>query len=118
MRVVRVNNEIFQASGLTPSESLDAESSIRFEEEVPEFPLVMVSWHDAWFDFDQSSPEDCRADYLVHTVGFLLSDGPRFISVAQEMLPDGDGFRAVTHIPVAIIESVTTLADLPHVQHG
>jgi hypothetical protein len=78
----------------------------------------MVTWHDAWFDFDQADPDDCRTDYLVRTVGFLLSDGPRFVSVAQEMLPDGDGFRAVTHIPVPIIESVTVLEDPPLAQHG
>jgi hypothetical protein len=117
MKVVRVNNEIFQASELAPPGALEAEPE-GLEDDAREFPLVMVTWHDAWFDFDQTSPEDCRPDYLVHTVGFLLSEGPRFISVAQEMLPDGDGFRAVTHIPVAIIERVTTLADLPHVQHG
>ncbi len=75
-----------------------------------DYPLVMVEWHDAWFDFDQESPEDCRGDYLVKTVGFLVSDGPRFVSVAQEVLPDGDGLRAVTHIPVSVVERITRLA--------
>lgn len=74
-----------------------------------EYPLVLVAWHDAWFDLDQSDPDDCRPDYLVRTVGFLVSEGPRFLSIAQEVLPDGDGFRAVTHIPVSIVESVTPL---------
>jgi hypothetical protein len=73
---------------------------------------VLVTWHDAWFDFDQQDHEDCRADYLVRTVGFLVDDGPRFVSVAQEILPDGDGFRAVTHIPRSIIEQVRDLAEL------
>jgi len=35
--------------------------------------------------------------------------GPRFVSVAQEILPDGDGFRAVTHIPVAVVETIAGL---------
>jgi hypothetical protein len=81
----------------------------------PDYPLVLVTWHDAWFDFDQTGPEDCRPDYLVRTVGFLVSDGARFVSVAQEVLPDGDGFRAVTHIPRSIIESITMLLEDPDV---
>ncbi|MGH2680796.1 MAG: hypothetical protein ACRDG8_10020 [Actinomycetota bacterium] len=75
----------------------------------PEFPLVLVTWRDAWFDFDEPDPEDARADYLVTTVGFLVRRGPRFVSVAQELLPDGDGFRAVTHIPVAVVETISPL---------
>jgi hypothetical protein len=75
----------------------------------PEFPLVLVTWRDAWFDFDEPDPEDARADYLVNTVGYLMRRGPRFVSVAQEILPDGDGFRAVTHIPVAVVETIAPL---------
>jgi hypothetical protein len=79
------------------------------EAEEADFPLVLVTWHDAWFDFEESDPQDCRPDYLVRTVGFLVNEGPRFLSIAQEILPDGDGFRAVTHIPRSIVEEVTTL---------
>jgi hypothetical protein len=120
MRVVRVTSDgIFRADELgAPDAPVDAPFPAAEPDGVPELPLVMVTWHDAWFDFDQSDPDDCRPDYLVRTVGFLLSDGPRFVSVAQEMLPDGDGFRAVTHIPVPIIESVTLLSDVPLAQHG
>jgi hypothetical protein len=74
-----------------------------------ECPLVLVTWRDAWFDFDEPDPQDARADYLVSTVGFLVRQGPRFVSVAQEILPDGDGFRAVTHIPVAVVETISSL---------
>jgi hypothetical protein len=74
-----------------------------------EHPLVLVIWRDAFFDFDQASVEDVRPDYLVHTVGFLLAEGPTFVSLAQEVLPDGDGYRAVTHIPVSLIEHVARL---------
>jgi hypothetical protein len=72
----------------------------------PECPLVLVTWRDAWFDFDEPDPEEARADYLVRTVGFLVRRTPQFVSIAQEVLPDGDGFRAVTHIPVAVVESI------------
>ena len=78
-----------------------------------DYPLVLVEWHDAWFDADQSGPEDCRADYVVRTVGFLVADGPRFLSIAHEVLPDDDGFRAVTHIPIAIVEAVRYLSPQP-----
>jgi hypothetical protein len=76
----------------------------------PEYPLVLVEWHDAWFDYDQAGPGDCRPDYLVRTVGFLVGETPRIVSLAQEILPDDDGFRAVTHIPVAIVERIVPLA--------
>jgi hypothetical protein len=75
----------------------------------PPYPVAMVEWHDAWFDFDQVSPDDCRPDYVVRTVGFVVGEGPRFVSIAQEILPDGEGFRAVTHIPLPIVERIVRL---------
>lgn len=36
-------------------------------------------------------------------------EGPRFVSLAQEILPDGEGFRAVTHIAFPIIERLVRL---------
>jgi hypothetical protein len=72
-------------------------------------PLVLVTWRDAWFDFDQAADDEGRPDYLVRTVGFVVREGPRFVSIAQELLPDGDGFRAVTHIPWSVIEGIVTL---------
>lgn len=113
MRVVRV-----QRDGLGVPEQDLLEPYLEPDpspEPEPEYPLVLVTWHDAWFDFDQTGPEDCRPDYLVRTVGFLVNDGSRFVSVAQEVLPDGDGFRAVTHIPRSIIESITMLLEEPGV---
>jgi hypothetical protein len=74
-----------------------------------EYPLVLVEWHDAWFDYELACPEDRSPDYVVRTVGFLVADGPRFLSLAQEVLPEGGGFRAVTHIPIAIVERMTEL---------
>jgi hypothetical protein len=82
----------------------------RTERTSPEYDLVLVEWHDAWFDTDQAGPEDCRPDYLVRTIGFLVGEGPKFLSIAHEVLPDDDGFRAVTHIPVAIVERVQRLS--------
>lgn len=80
-----------------------------FEEpEVERFPLVIVEWHDAWFDVDLESVDVRRPNYLVRTIGFLLSDGP-VISVAQEVLPEGEGFRAVTHVPAALVQRILEL---------
>ena len=110
MRVVRVGGDAEfgpEASLLEPLQPVEAEPVEDVEE--ADFPLVLVTWHDAWFDFEESDPQDCRTDYLVRTVGFLVNEGPRFLSIAQEILPDGDGFRAVTHIPRSIVEEVTTL---------
>jgi hypothetical protein len=99
MRVVKIDHVAQQVPD--PSIALDRLQL--------QHPLVLVIWRDAFFDFDQVSPEDVRPDYLVHTVGFLLADGPTFVSLAQEVLPDGDGYRAVTHIPRSIVERVLRL---------
>ena len=79
------------------------------------FPLVLVHWLDAWYDPDEQSYEDWRADYPVQTVGYLVRDEHNVISIAQEVLPDDEGFRAVTHIPRAMVQGITRLAlELPH----
>jgi hypothetical protein len=98
--VVKVDFDGSESGGAQAPEAFDTEQ---------EHQLVLVIWRDAYFDFDQRSTDDTRSDYLVHTVGFLLSEGPRFVSLAQEVLPDGDGFRAVTHIPLSIVERIVPL---------
>lgn len=70
-----------------------------------QFDVVVVEWRDAYFDFD-SKDKETRDDYIVSTVGFYLGENPLFITLAQEILPDGDGFRAVTHIPWEIIQTI------------
>jgi hypothetical protein len=76
--------------------------------------LVVVTWRDAFFDLDQTTADDFRPDYLVNTVGFLVADGPIFVSLAQEVLPDDEGYRAVTHIPRAVVERIVALEHAPH----
>ena len=111
MQVLRP--EITETRGTDVAESFGARYGSLAEAEVPEpltYPTVLVEWHDAWFDQDQADPEDFRTDYLVRTLGFLVSETPTVITVAHELLPDGDGFRAVTHIPIAIVEAIHHLA--------
>ena len=104
MRVVKVD--------LDGTERLDPEPVEPWQQDREDLPhpLVLVIWRDAYFDFEQREADDTRPDYLVHTAGFLLSEGPRFISLAQEILPDDDGYRAVTHIPVVLVERITQLS--------
>jgi hypothetical protein len=72
-------------------------------------PIVQVEWHDAWFDLDEPGPAERRSAYPVRTVGYLVGEGPSVLSVAQEVLPDGEGFRAVTHIPLPVVVGVVRL---------
>lgn len=71
-----------------------------------QYDVLTVEWRDAYFDFDSRSKDRDREDYIVKTVGFLISDGPMFLSLAQEILPEGDGYRAVTHIPWDIVVTI------------
>ena len=82
MRVVGIDNGSFDRPEPVFSEMVDPELVDEVDEQ--ELPLVLVTWHDAWFDFDQPTSDDSRADYLVRTVGFLVSDGPRFLSVPSD----------------------------------
>lgn len=106
VRVLRVPDE---PSPPVPERELREVEEEPEAESAPPFPLVLVTWRDAWFDADQQDTKDWRADYLVHTVGYLVREEKGIVSIASEVLPQGDGFRAVTHIPKAIIKSVTTL---------
>ena len=69
--------------------------------------LVLVRWHDAWFDVDHEA--EPRTDYLVETVGYRIAADDRYLHVAAERLPDGEGWRAITHIPVVVIEEIVEL---------
>lgn len=73
------------------------------------YPLVEVLWRDAFFDFDQKQEEPDREDYIVSTIGHLIGRDETWVHLAAEVLPDGDGFRAVTHIPVSIVETTNYL---------
>jgi len=77
--------------------------------------IVLVRWCDAWFDTDLTNLSHRRDDYIVSTVGFLLSRGD-VVSVSSEVLPDDEGFRAVTHIPSQLIESITELQEMPELR--
>jgi hypothetical protein len=65
--------------------------------------LLQIAWRDAHHEFSQDGEDRPRADYIVQTVGWLISRDELFISLAAERLPEDDGWRAVTHIPISCI---------------
>lgn len=74
-------------------------------------PVILdVTWRDARYQLDWDGPPE---DYLVHTIGYLAGDGQKFVSIAGEMLPDGDGFRGVTDIPVDCVIAREVIRPVP-----
>ena len=69
--------------------------------------IVKVTWCDAWFDFEPTN-ETFATEWPVETIGHCVREG-EVVSIAGEKL--GDGWRAVTHIPVALIRSIIPLVD-------
>lgn len=72
-------------------------------------PVVQVIWRDAFHEFDVNALEDMRDEYLVYTTGFLVDDGQTWVTLAQEILPNGDGYRGVSRIPKAIVHRLDRL---------
>lgn len=70
--------------------------------------VVECVWTDAWGDTDQHSPEIWRENFPVHSVGFLVRDEEAVVSLAAEILPDGD-YRGVLHIPRQLMVSCRRL---------
>jgi hypothetical protein len=109
MRVLKVGDGSLVQS--LPPEAPVEDDEPFVAEVTPAHPLVLIRWQDAWFDADQQDAEDWRSEYLVQTVGFVVRQEPDLVSIAQELLPEGDGYRAVTHIPRGMIESMTPLVN-------
>ena len=58
--------------------------------------------------------EDWREEYPIRTVGYLVRDEDHVVSIAQEVLPETEGFRAVTHIPRGMVQRIDRLVpDVP-----
>lgn len=78
----------------------------------PTQPMVQVVWRDAFHEFDVSDIEDLRDEYEVHTIGFLLAEDDKWVTIAQEILPDGNGYRGVSRIPQKIVIRLRQLKSL------
>lgn len=70
------------------------------------YPIAVARWNDAWFHYEEGEP--WKKVCPVETVGYLVREDPAVVSIAQEILDDGS-FRAVTHIPRAIVTDLTIL---------
>lgn len=77
-----------------------------------DYPMVIVEWLDSWFQYPPSGEDNWDAECPMATVGFLVRDDKNVVSVAGEIIAKGDydeRFRGITHIPRAVVKSVTTL---------
>ena len=70
--------------------------------------MVAVTWTDAYFSWEEQEPVE---DYPITTVGFVVQRGSRFLHLAAERMPSG--WRAVTSIPLVLIENEYTLGRTP-----
>jgi len=69
--------------------------------------VVLVIWRDA--NFWRNAEDVPDGDYLVETLGWITEETGPWLYLAAEKLPDQDGYRAVTRIPVADICDVIDL---------
>lgn len=70
----------------------------------------MVTWRDAHF---HHTTDDVTEDCLVRTAGWLIAESPE-LQIASERAPDED--RAITCIPVGIVEHIDFLEVAPDVR--
>ena len=77
-------------------------------------PLVVVTWNDAWIDGTEpvlmSEVHIEHKPKVITTIGWLLKDDERGVSIACEHYDDDKTFRGRTFIPRGMVQSVT-----PHV---
>lgn len=81
-------------------------------------PIALVEWEDA-YTLDSTAwvakqPAKWSA-YVVHTVGFILYDGPEGVIVTDSSTHDQTGPRC--QIPRGMIHSVTYVAPKPTRKH-
>jgi hypothetical protein len=73
----------------------------------PNYPLAIISWHDAWVDespVDASTVGFDHSPKLIHTIGWVLKSDAVGITVVNEFYDDT--YRGRTFIPAAMIVSV------------
>lgn len=73
--------------------------------EMSEHQAITVRWTDAYFDFDHDG-ENFHEDWPVETTGYYVCHGTRFLHFAMEVLPHGNGYRGMTHIPLVLIDAI------------
>jgi hypothetical protein len=78
---------------------------------LPDIPLVLVEWDDAWIDGNEpvrlTEVANDHQPKVIVTLGWLLKEDDKGVSVAAEYYDDEDVFRGRTFIPRAMIRSLT-----------
>lgn len=75
-------------------------------------PLVLVEWDDAWVRADEpitmADVGSTHQPMVIHTLGWLLRDDDKGISLANEYYDET--YRGRTFIPRAMVRKMTTFA--------
>jgi len=72
--------------------------------------VVRVTWRDAHSDERiREDLSDLNEEYLVVTIGIVMAAGPKFLRIADERLPNEDGWRGVSSIPIENLVKVEKL---------
>jgi hypothetical protein len=75
------------------------------------YPVVVLSYADAWYDDALNLPPDIwPTEWAVSLSGFLVRDTPTVISIAQELHPDGS-LGAVTHVMRRMVRSLEVVRE-------
>lgn len=73
-------------------------------------PLVVVEWDDAWIDANEPiSLSEVHVQHkpkVIVTLGYLLLQDAKGISLAAEYYKDEDVYRGRTFIPAAMVKTV------------
>ena len=80
---------------------------------LPSKPLVIVKWEDphspaGTICIDDNSIDELHKTIPMHTVGWLLKDDAKGVSIGGEWCGDGD-YRSTTFIPRSLIHTVHKL---------
>jgi hypothetical protein len=74
------------------------------------FKPVIVTWNDAWESQEDATPEEIKHEPVVqNTIGFLIRDNKKGITLATEYADDGSGLRTTNFIPRGMVVKVKRL---------
>lgn len=71
------------------------------------FEPMLVEWRDAYHDFEWPDINiRIFRDYIVKTNGFYVCHDKTWLHLTMEILPEGDGLRGYTHIPLVLLQTI------------
>lgn len=74
------------------------------------YKIVLVSWNDAYFDFNPDDPTETTI-LKGFSLGYLLKKDKTQVLIAAELFENGD-LRQITAIPTACVKKITLLKTL------